>query len=242
MVGCAHGEKVLQTSLATELENAFQRARLLDAPLADRLRLIADTVRGLSTEFADAVDRFVARLQAAGAGVGTPKPGDMMPNFLLPDENGHLVELSEQLADGPVVVVFHRGHWCPYCRLSICGLTEIQDEIAPARILAISAERSQFTKLLKAEAGGRFPLLTDSGAGYALSLGLGIIVDESMAQLIGAAGWDVPRYQGTSGWILPIPAVFVVGTDRRILLAHVDADYRRRMELSDIITAARQAG
>jgi len=232
---------VLQTSLAAELDAAFERARGLDAPLGDRLQLIADKVRGLSTEFAEAVDRFVERLQSTGAGVGAPKVGDLMPNFVLPDETGRLVDLSEELAKGPHVIVFHRGHWCPYCRLSICGMAEIQDEVAPARIIAISAERSQFTNILKKEAGGNFPLLTDMDAGYALSLGIAIVVDHSMASLIDSAGWDVPRYQGTSGWVLPVPAVFVVGTDRRIVAAHVDADYRRRMELTDIIDAARGA-
>lgn len=229
---------MLQTPLATELESAFEKARSLDVPLADRLRLIADTVRSISDEFADAVDAFVARLKDAGAGSAAPKVGDRMPDFLMPDEAGKLVSLSEELAKGPLVIVFHRGHWCPYCRLSICGMAEIEPEIAPARILAISAERSQFTKLLKAEAGGHFPLLTDAGAGYTLSLGLGIVVDEAMSSMIAAAGWDVPRYQGTSGWVLPIPAVFVVGTDGIIVATQFDADYRRRMELADIIDAA----
>jgi peroxiredoxin len=232
---------VLQSSLATELERAFEKARWLDAPLADRLELIADTVRGLSTDFADAVERFIGRLKDAGAGAGAPKPGDPMPDFLLSDETGQLVSLSESLAKAPQVIVFHRGHWCPYCRLSICGLAEIQDQLAPAGILAISAERSQFTKILKAESGGNFPLLSDAGAGYALSLGLGIIVDEAMSSMIAAAGWDVPRYQGTEGWILPIPAVFVVGRDGKVVASQFDADYRRRTELADIVAAAKKA-
>jgi peroxiredoxin len=232
---------MLQTSLAAELECAFERARTLDAPLADRLSLIADTVRGLSVEFAEEVDRFVCRLKEAGAGTSAPKPGQTMPDFMMPDESGQLVTLSQRLSEAPQVIVFHRGHWCPYCRLSICGLAEIENDLDPAQIIAISAERSQFTKLLKAEAGGRFPLLTDAGAGYALSLGLGIIVHETMSSMIAAAGWDVPRYQGTNGWVLPIPAVFVVGTNRKIVAAQFDADYRRRMELDDIIEAARRA-
>lgn len=230
---------MLQTSLAASLEAAFEDARALDASLGDRLRLIADTVRSLSASFATAVDLFVARLEGAAAGTGAPKPGEPMPPFMMPDETGRLVTLEECLARGPQLIVFHRGHWCPYCRLSVAGLAEIQEEVAPAGILAISAERGQFTKRLKAEAGARFPLLTDAGAGYALSLNLAVLVDEAMASLIAAAGWDVPRYQGTSGWVLPIPAVFAVGSDGIVRAAHVDPDYRRRMELADIVAAAR---
>ena len=65
------------------------------------------------------VDRLVARLKEHDAGEDAPKPGDEMPPFVLPDENGRLVGLKDLLAKGPAVVTFHRGHWCPYCRISI---------------------------------------------------------------------------------------------------------------------------
>jgi peroxiredoxin len=71
-----------------------------------------------------------------------------------------------------------------------------------------------------------------------LSLNLAIWVDDAMSSLIAGAGWDIPSYQGTSGWILPIPSVFVVGQDGLIKARHVDADYRRRMEPAEMSKAA----
>src|SRR4030095_16451485 len=97
---------------------AVQRAIALDAPLNERMAVIANAVRSLSTTFAEAVDRMVLRLQEQGAGTTAPAPGDIMPAFLLPDENGRLVGLSELLEKGPAVIFFQRGHWCPYCRLN----------------------------------------------------------------------------------------------------------------------------
>jgi peroxiredoxin len=229
------------TSIVDELDNAFAEVRGHDLPLADRLGFIAKRVRELSTEFADAVDQFVGQLEAAAAGSQAPQVGDAMPGFLLPDETGRLVQMEQLLQQAPLAMAFHRGHWCPYCRLNAVGLAEIQDDIKPVRLVAISAETSEFTRQIKAEARAHFPFLTDVGNGYALSLNLAVWVPDFMSALIAGAGWDIPRYQGQDGWILPIPSVFIIGQDGLIKARHVDPDYRRRMELRDIIAAAQQA-
>ena len=86
--------------LVVKLEEAVQEAIALDAPLNERMAVIANAVRALSTTFADAVERMIERLQDQGAGAMAPAPGDVMPAFLLPDENGRLVGLAEILRRG----------------------------------------------------------------------------------------------------------------------------------------------
>lgn len=225
--------------LVAALENRFREVRNLDQPLGQRLRAIADEVRARSLPFATAVDEFVARLERAQAGSSAPQVSELMPPFTMPDHEGRLVSLEDVLADGPAILAFHRGHWCPYCRLNMKGLAEIEGEVAPARIFAISAELRSHTQALRAEAGASFPFLTDVDAGYALSINLAIWVDELMSSMIAAAGWDVPGYQGGSAWVLPIPAVFVLDENGIVRTRHVDPDYRRRMELDDIGEAVR---
>jgi peroxiredoxin len=53
-----------------------------------------------------------------------------MPLFVLPDETGHLVSLDTLIDKGPVAITFHRGYWCPYCRINTRALAEAQHEIA----------------------------------------------------------------------------------------------------------------
>ena len=226
--------------LADALEQAFQEVRDRDMSLGQRLRVIADLVRERGPGFADAVDQFVGRLEAARAGESAPQVGDPMPLFTMPDQNGKLVSLAKLLENGPVVVAIHRGHWCPYCRLNMVGLAEIEEAAKPAQIVAMSSELQKYTRTLSEEAGGSFPFVTDVGAGYALSLNLAIWVDEEMSRMIEGAGWDAPLYQGGTGWILPIPAVFVIGRDGIIVARHVDPDYRRRMELADLLSSVDQ--
>ncbi len=225
--------------LVSALETAFQEVRDRDLTLGERLKYVADCVRTKGPGFAAAVDAFVGRLEAAQAGSTAPMVGDVMPDFCLPDHEGRLVTLQSLLDRGPAVLAFHRGHWCPYCRLNMVGLAEIQHAARPARIVAISSEIQQYTRLLRDEAAAEFPFLTDVGGGYALSINLAIWVDEAMAGMIGGAGWDIPGYQGGTPWVLPVPAVFVVGQDGVIAARHVDPDYRRRMELDALLDAVK---
>lgn len=232
----------MSNRLVAALDAAVVDARKRDIPLNARLRLVAEKVRDLSTLYADAVDVFVDRLERVSAGANAPQVGDVMPDFMLPDQDGRMVTLEELLRDGPAILVFHRGHWCPYCRLTMAGMAEIEARISPHALVAISPERQQYTRLLRSESGAGFPFLSDVGSGYALSLNLAIWVDDAMARLIAGAGWHVPEYQGSEGWIMPIPAVFVVETDGSVIARHVDPDYRRRMELTDVLGILERIG
>ena len=228
-------------SLAEVLEEAFEHCRDMDAPLNAKLEAFADVVRTLDASFAETVDRLVLRLQHNGAGSAAPRVGDPMPQFLLPDEQGHLVALNDLLSKGPVAVTFHRGHWCPYCRINTYALAKARKDFdaVGSQIVAIMPDRQQFVEGFKSEAKAQFPILTDLDNGYALSLNLAIWVGKEMEQLIGSAGWDVPSYQGNDSWMLPIPATFVVGKDGRVKARFVDPDYRKRMAIEDLLDALR---
>src|SRR5437879_12360875 len=97
--------------------NAYERARTSEAPLGERLRIVADVVASQYPAFTAIVESFVRRLELAKAGVSAPGVGDRLPPFLLPDDGGRLISLDELLGRGPALIAFHRGHWCPYCQL-----------------------------------------------------------------------------------------------------------------------------
>ena len=229
--------------LAEALEEAFQHCRDMDASLSERLNSLAQAVRKLSPPFADAVDRLVTRLQKSGVGETAPRVGEPLPPFHLPDEAGRIVSLDALLSKGPVAVTFHRGHWCPYCRLNTNALAQAQKEVERegSQIVAIMPDRQQFAEEFKNESNARFPVLTDMDNGYALSLNLVFWVGMEMERMISAAGWDIPNYQGNTFWMLPIPATFVVDQDRRVKARFVDPDYRKRMAVENMLAALRSA-
>lgn len=230
-----------QQTFAEILEEATTRCRTMDAPLADRLQAFADVVRGLNADFAGIVDRMVDRLTRAGAGAGAPRVGDPMPHFLLPDQTGHLFDLDQVLKKGPAVIAFHRGHWCPYCRINAEGLARIEPEIAAAgaSLVVITPEVQRFAVELKSDAGARYPILSDIDSGYALLTGVAIWINGEKRAAMVASGWDISEFNASGSWMLPIPATFVVGQDGLVKARYVDPDYRRRMAVEEILAAIR---
>ena len=230
-------------SLSDALHEAYLQARDMDASLGERLQAFADAVRHLRPHFQDAVDKLVARLKEQGVGETAPMPGEPMPPFVLPDETGHLVSLDKLLDKGPVAITFHRGYWCPYCRINTRALAQAQDEIIAegGQIAAIMPDQQHFTAELKAEFDAPFPILTDIDNGYAMSLNLAFWVGAEMQELMTGAGWDVSRSQGSNTWLLPVPATFVVGTEGEIKARFVDPDYRKRVAVEDLIAALKKA-
>jgi peroxiredoxin len=229
--------------LSDLLEEAFVQCCDMDASLAERLQAFAEAVRRLGPNFQVAVDQLVARLREHDVGENAPKPGEPMPSFVLPDDKGQLVSLDTLLEKGPVAVTFHRGHWCPYCRINTKALAEAQDQIEAegGHIAAIMPDQQHFTAELKAASEAPFPILTDIDNGYALSLNLAFWVGAEMQELMTGAGWDVSHSQGSNTWLLPVPATFVVGTDGEVKARFVDPDYRKRMTIDDLLDALRNA-
>jgi peroxiredoxin len=219
-------------------------ARLSRRPLAlnERLEAVAREIRADSPEDMAVVDRFVARLKAARADSSAPALGELLPGFMMPDHEGRLVDLANLIGERPLVVVFHRGHWCPYCRTTIAALAEAQPRLLAARIVAISAEMQRFTRRIRAEAGAQFRFLSDMDAAYAASIGLAITIEPALREVLERAGKRIPDFQGSKGWVLPVPAVFVLDRDGIVRARHVDPDYRRRMEVDDLVAAVRALG
>ncbi len=231
----------LSTTDAERLKLAFQRCRDMEGTLNEQLRAYAEAGRDIFPAYGEAVDRLVSRLGENGGGENAPRPGEEMPSFLLPDEKGRLVSLPSLLAQGPVAVMFFRGHWCPYCRLNMRAVIQAEARIKAmgAQIVAIMPETQAFTEQFKADSDAPFPMLTDLDNGYALSINLAIWLGAEIQQLLSYQ--DMAKFHGNEGWMLPIPAVFVVGRDGIVKARFVDPDFRKRMEIDDLLAALEHA-
>ena len=231
----------LSPANAERLKQAFQRCRDMEGTLGERLGAYAAAGRDFFPAYSEAVDRLVTRVHENGGGENAPRPGEVMPPFLLRDETGRLVSLQSVIGHGPAVVMFYRGHWCPYCRLNVSAVIQAQGQIKKSggQIVAIMPETQKYAEQFKSDSGAPFPVLTDLDNGYALSLNLAIWLGTEIQQLLSYL--DLSDFHGNDGWVLPIPATFVVGRDGLVKARFVDPDFRRRMEIDDLIAAVRRA-
>src|SRR5437762_1199433 len=186
----------LSSTHAERLRHEFQRCRDMEGTLGERLQSYAAAGRDFFPAYSEAVDRLVARVRENGGGEDAPRPGETMPPFMLPDETGRLLSLQSLISQGPAVLMFYRGHWCPYCRLNVSAVIQAQRQIEAlgGQIVAIMPETQKYAERFKSEAGVPFPVLTDLDNGYALSLNLAIWLGAEIQQLLCAV--DPRRHRG----------------------------------------------
>ncbi len=225
--------------MAATLAEAFQEARRLEGPLRLKLAHYAAAMRALAPPFAEAYDRLVASLVSGEAGSAAPRLGDIMPSFLLPSEEGRLVSSSAIFAQGPTVISFNRGHWCPFCRLEIASLADAAGQIGArgGQIVSITPEPAALLCKLRDSTGARFIFLSDVDNAYAMELGLVMRVDDHLRSLMEARNLDLASFHGNDSWFLPLPATFVVDRDGVIRASRIDPDFRTRMEIDNILSA-----
>lgn len=96
---------------------------------------------------------------------------------------------------------------------------------------------SNCTRLLGYRGYGGHREGADLDLAYALSLGLVFWVGDKIKDTYRQFGIDLERFQGNSGWLLPIPATLVVGQAGRVKARFVDPDFRHRMAIEDILRA-----
>lgn len=220
---------------------ALVEAEANNASLGARLAAYRASSSRILPHIAKAYDDLVARLDVLDSGGIGPRIGEPMPEFVLPDENGQLVSLSSLLRNGPAVISFNRGHWCPYCKLELRSLAAIHDDIRQlgATVVSIMPDTATFTAGYVAQNRLPFPILSDIDLGYSLSLGLIFWVGPDIQRLYQEAGVELERYQGNQGSFLPMGAKFIVGQDGLVKARQVNVEFRERMEPDAVLAALR---
>lgn len=194
--------------------------------------------RSKNPTFMKSVDEVIAKAKEFKDGENATKPGELSPMFDLPSASGDSVSLSELLKEGPVVLTFYRGSWCPYCNIQLRALQSHLDEIHElgAQLVAISPE-SPDSSMTKDEIKAMdFIVLSDLNADVAAKFGVAWKVPEVLQEHMRVdRKLDLEVINNGNGNTLPIPATFIIGKDGKVTWSYVDVDYRTRSEPSDII-------
>jgi peroxiredoxin len=187
--------------------------------------------------------RATEELIASGAAARALKAGDVAPPFVLKDSGHKAVSSAALLAQGPLVVSFYRGVWCPYCNMELQGLQEALPAFRElgAQLVAISPQKAANSRKSIHINGLEFPILSDPGNETAAAFGLRFALPDYLVELYKSLKNDLPAFNGEASWTLPIPGRFVIGQDRVIRYAEVDPDYTHRPEPEELIPALQKA-
>jgi peroxiredoxin len=186
---------------------------------------------------------FLALTLGLTAAESTPlKIGDRVPEVVVQTVDGAEVALRAELAGQPSVVIFYRGGWCPYCVRHLAALAEVEADLLAAgfKLVALSPDRPAKLREKPALEKLNYTLLSDSPATAARAFGLAFQVpDELVAKYKNEYKIDLEGDSGQTHHLLPHPAVFIVDAGGIIRYAHVNPDYKVRLESDQILAAAR---
>ncbi len=178
-----------------------------------------------------------AKLIATGIEEQSLHAGDHAPDFTLPDARGGDVALAALLKNGPVVLTFYRGDWCPYCNLTLRAYQAILPELTAlnATLVGVSPQLPDFGLAMIDKADLTFPVLSDVGNHVARQYRLLFTLPESLRPYSAS----ITQSNGDESWELPMPATFIIQRDGVVRWAFTPADYTKRLEPQVILQALR---
>ena len=185
--------------------------------------------------------RATSELIASGAAAKALKAGDRAPSFVLNDPDGKPVAAVDLLSEGPLVVSFYRGVWCPYCNMELQALQAALPSFRElgAQLVAISPQNAVNSRKSIRTNGLEFPILSDPGNETAAAFGLRFKLPDYLVELYKSLKNELPAFNGDASWTLPMPGRFVIGQDGIILYAEVNPDYTHRPEPEDMLPVLR---
>ena len=202
-------------------------------------KLTEEFMAGLPDDTRNTVQQAFEAIMAAGFGADALREGDQAAEFYLPNVRGGETYLSELLAQGPIVLSFYRGGWCPFCNLEFKALHDVLPQIEElgAKLVGVSPELPNNSMTTVEKHQLQFEVLSDVGNKVARQYGIVMDVPAILRPLYLQWGLDVPTVNGDDSWELPIPATYVINRDGRIVSAYINPNYTERMEPADIIAA-----
>jgi peroxiredoxin len=170
------------------------------------------------------------------------KVGDTAPDFTLKNADAEKITLSTLLKDGPVVLTWYRGGWCPYCNIALQALQEELPAIkkAGATLVALSPELPEKASDTTAKNSLDFEVLSDISHGVARKYGIVFELTPEVRTLY-KQFFNLTDFNGADAGdaTLPLAATYVIDTDGTVKWAFLDADYRKRAEPSEVTAAVK---
>jgi peroxiredoxin len=207
-----------------------------NAELSRQLReCAAKTPEAIAERIRAAANETTASGVAPGLSIG-----ERAPDFALPNTPGQLVELTDRLQQGPVVVTFSRGQWCPFCNLELPALQPALPRFQAygPSLMAISAQTPDHSLSATEKNELTFDVLSDVHREVIAAYRVQLTVPADLKDLhLEVFHNDLSKHTADASWDLPIPATYVIDRSGVVRARYVSADYTTRMDPDEIEAA-----
>lgn len=209
-------------------------------------QLLDERAAANAARFPEEVNRAYAQgiemVRATGIEKSAKQVGDAAIDAQLSGWNGDSVKLSELWQEGPIVLMWYRGGWCPYCNLQLRAMQQNMDQIenAGAKLVVLTPELPEKAKETAQANDLAIVALHDKGSAVARKYGILFQLPEPIIPAY-RDKLKLPEYNGNDAMELPLSATYVIDKSGEITYAFLDADYKKRAEPADVIAAVKAA-
>jgi peroxiredoxin len=165
-------------------------------------------------------------------------PGTEAPMFKTIDADSIEFSLSDAIENGPVVLIFYRGYWCPVCNEHLESLQDSLKFIEEkgAQIIAVSPEKPEYLDKMADQTGAKFTLLYDED--YKIANAYDVTFKPKKMQLFTynvVLGAKLKDTHSDESQRLPIPATYIINEEGIIVWRQFDPDYKNRSSVKEIL-------
>ncbi len=174
---------------------------------------------------------------AAQKEYGLPKD-TQAPDFLAKNYLGQPVQLSEYYEEGPVVLLFYRGGWCPYCNRQLKNFQDNLNRFEPynAAVIAVSVDTPENATQTAQENVLDFEIISNPQADILTSYNLTFQVSAELKEkYLKEYNIDLEKYSGRTDGIIAVPAIFIIDRNGKIVYSYVNEDYQVRKTAQEIL-------
>ena len=162
--------------------------------------------------------------------------GDKAIDFTLKNALGVCTNLQTVIDQGPVILTWYRGGWCPYCNLTLQYLQNNLSEFKKygASLLALTPELPDKSLSTSEKHNLQFEVLSDVGNKIAKQYKLVYKLTDALSEVY-QNKLGLKNYNGDNSSELPITATYIIDSKGIVQYAFLDADYRKRAAISEIL-------
>src|SRR5688572_10968171 len=159
------------------------------------------------------------------------------PDFKAKDQYGTEIRLKDQLKKGKVVLVFYRGHWCPYCNRYLKKLEDSLQLIKDkgATLITVTPEKPESILKTAEKTKASFSILHDEKLKIMKAYDVDLLLEENTVTRYRNSNIDIEANNGVNGNYLPIPAVFIIDKESTITYRFFEQDYKKRPSVREIL-------
>lgn len=163
--------------------------------------------------------------------------GDKIPNPLFKNIEGNDIELNSIHTSDFLIFNFYRGGWCPYCNMEIREYERLKNEFKTlgASIVAVSTELPELANQTNLKNQISYPIVTDIDAKFMKALGIVFQLSEEAKKDFVGFGMDFQKIHGNDNFELPVPAIYIIDKNLKIVFVHFEEDYMTRLEPTELL-------